>query len=83
MLHKIDLVVVGPEEPLVKGIVDFLIKNKIRVFGPTKYAAKLEGSKAFMKKLCAKYKIPTANFKVCKTKAQVVNSLKILSHQSQ
>ena len=75
-LHKIDLVVVGPEEPLVKGIVDFLIKNKISVFGPTKYAAKLEGSKAFMKKLCAKYKIPTANFKVCKTKAQVVNSLK-------
>ncbi len=75
-LHKIDLVVVGPEEPLVKGIVDFLIKNKIRVFGPTKYAAKLEGSKAFMKMLCAKYNIPTANFKICKTKTHVINSLK-------
>ena len=36
----------GPEEPLVKGIVDYLKKNKIKVFGPNKYAAKLEGSKA-------------------------------------
>ena len=75
-LHKIDLVVIGPEEPLVKGVVNFLMKNKIRVFGPTKYAAKLEGSKAFMKMLCAKYNIPTANFKVCKTKTQVINSLR-------
>ena len=50
-LYKIDLVIVGPEEPLVKGIVDFLEKNKIKVFGPNKYAAKLEGSKAFMKKI--------------------------------
>ena len=47
------LVIVGPEEPLVKGIVDFLKKNKIKVFGPNKYASKLEGSKAFMKKICA------------------------------
>ena len=53
--NKIELVIVGPEEPLVKGIVDFLKKNKIRVFGPNKYAAKLEGSKAFMKNLCRKY----------------------------
>ena len=37
--HKIDLVVVGPEEPLVKGLVDFLNKNKIKVFGPNKYAS--------------------------------------------
>ena len=67
-LFKIDLVVVGPEEPLVKGLVDYLNKNKIRVFGPNKYASKLEGSKAFMKKLCKKNKIPTANFKICKKK---------------
>ena len=40
-LYKIDLVVVGPEEPLVKGIVDFLEKNKISVFGPNKFASKL------------------------------------------
>ena len=57
---------VGPELPLVKGIVDFLKKNKIKVFGPDKYAAQLEGSKAFMKSLCRKYKIPTAGFKICK-----------------
>ena len=64
--YKIDMVMVGPEEPLVKGIVDFLRKNKVKVFGPNKYAAKLEGSKAFMKKICVQNKIPTAKFKVCK-----------------
>jgi phosphoribosylamine--glycine ligase len=63
--NKIDLVVVGPELPLVKGIVDFLRKNKIKVFGPSQYAAQLEGSKAFMKSLCQKYNIPTAGFKIC------------------
>ena len=65
-IHNIDLVIVGPEEPLVKGIVDFLKKNKIKVFGPNKIAAKLEGSKAFMKSLCKKYEIPTAKYKICK-----------------
>ena len=69
--HNIDLVVVGPELPLVKGIVDFLKKNKIKVFGPDKYAAQLEGSKAFMKSLCKKYKIPTAGFKICKNDKDV------------
>ena len=75
-LHKIDLVIVGPEEPLVRGIVDFLNKHKIKVFGPNKYAAKLEGSKAFMKSICKKYKIPTAKFKTCKNKEDVVKFLK-------
>ena len=70
--HKIDLVVVGPEEPLVKGIVDFLRKKKVKVFGPNKFAAKLEGSKAFMKSICKKYKIPTAQFKICKNKKEVI-----------
>ena len=74
--HKIDLVIVGPEEPLVKGIVDFLKKHKIKVFGPNKYAAKLEGSKAFMKKICSKYKIPTAKFKICKNITNVNSFLK-------
>jgi len=60
--NKIDLVVVGPEQPLVDGIVDYLNKKKIKVFGPDKYASQLEGSKAFMKNLCKKYNIPTANF---------------------
>ena len=73
---KINMVIVGPEEPLVKGIVDFLTKHKIKVFGPNKYAAKLEGSKAFMKSICKKNKIPTAQFKICKNKKDVNNFLK-------
>ncbi len=74
--YKIKLVIIGPEEPLVKGLVNFLNKKKIKVFGPERYAAKLEGSKAFMKNLCKKYKIPTASFKVCKNKSQVLKFLK-------
>jgi len=59
---KIDLVIVGPEKPLVDGIVDFLERNNIKVFGPNKVASQLEGSKIFTKNLCKKYAIPTANF---------------------
>jgi phosphoribosylamine--glycine ligase len=70
-LYNVDLVVVGPELPLVKGIVDFLKKKKIKVFGPDKYASKLEGSKAFMKSLCKQYKIPTAAFKIARNKKEV------------
>ncbi len=73
---KIDLVIVGPEEPLVMGLVDFLKKRKVKVFGPEKYAAQLEGSKGFMKNLCKQSNIPTANFKICKHKQQVKNFLK-------
>ena len=73
--YKIKLVIVGPEEPLVKGIVDFLEKNKIKVFGPKKYAAQLEGSKAFMKKICNQHNIPTAKFKICVNRKQVSNFL--------
>ena len=57
----------GPEEPLSLGIVDFLTKNRIKV-GPTKYAARLESSKAFMKKICKKNNIPTAKFQYVKVK---------------
>ena len=74
-LNKIDLVIIGPEEPLVKGLVDFLLKKKIKVFGPSKFASKLEGSKAFMKKLCKIKKIPTAEFKICNNISQVLNFL--------
>ena len=74
-LYKIDLVIVGPEEPLSLGIVDFLTKNKIKVFGPTMYAARLEGSKAFMKRICKMNNIPTANFQVCENKKQVLKFL--------
>tara|TARA_X000001036_G_scaffold368537_1_gene354224 strand:- start:1446 stop:2720 length:1275 start_codon:yes stop_codon:yes gene_type:complete len=74
--YKIDLVIVGPEEPLVKGLVDFLRKNNIKVFGPNKYASKLEGSKAFMKKICKENNIPTADFKICTKKKHVEKFLK-------
>ena len=60
--HNIDIVIIGPEQPLVDGLVDYLNEKKIRVFGPDKYASQLEGSKAFMKNLCKKNNIPTANF---------------------
>ena len=52
----------GPEKPLVEGIVDFFEKNNILIFGPNKFASQLEGSKIFTKKICEKYKIPTAKF---------------------
>ena len=65
--EKIDLVIVGPEKPLVNGIVDYLEKFDIKVFGPNKIASQLEGSKIFTKKLCEKYKIPTAKFGIFKT----------------
>ena len=60
--NEIDIVIVGPEKPLVEGIVDYLEKKNIKVFGPNKLASQLEGSKIFTKKLCEKYKIPTAKF---------------------
>ena len=60
--EKIDLIIVGPEKPLVDGLVDFLESFKIKVFGPNKIASKLEGSKIFTKKLCEKFNIPTAKF---------------------
>ncbi|KRB15022.1 phosphoribosylamine--glycine ligase [Mesorhizobium sp. Root695] len=59
---EIDLVVVGPEGPLVAGIADDLRAENIRVFGPSKAAAQLEGSKGFTKDLCARYNIPTAAY---------------------
>jgi len=62
--HNIDIVFVGPEQPLVDGIVNYLNEKKVRVFGPDKFASQLEGSKAFMKNLCKKNNIPTANFGV-------------------
>jgi phosphoribosylamine--glycine ligase len=65
---SIDLVVVGPEQPLVNGIVDYLEKFDIKVFGPNKIASQLEGSKIFTKKLCQEYNIPTANFGIFENK---------------
>jgi len=73
---KIDLVVVGPEKPLVNGIVDFLEKEKIKVFGPKKIPSQLEGSKIFTKKICKKYNIPTANFGIFENIEDTIKFLK-------
>ena len=62
--RKIDSVIVGPEQPLADGIVDYLKKRSIRVIGPDKFASQLESSKAFMKDLCKKNNIPTANYEI-------------------
>jgi len=62
ILNKIDLIIVGPEKPLVDGLVDFLETHNIKVFGPNKFASQLEGSKIFTKNLCEKHNIPTAKF---------------------
>ena len=72
---KIDLVVVGPEKPLVDGIVDYLEKFQIKVFGPNKLASQLEGSKIFTKKICKDYKIPTAKFGVFRNEEESVKFL--------
>lgn len=60
--NGVNLVIVGPEQPLIEGLSDELREAKIPVFAPSKAAAKLEGSKIFMKNLLKKYSIPTARF---------------------
>ncbi len=62
--EKIDLTVVGPEAPLMEGIVDLFGQHGLTIFGPTAAAARLEGSKVFTKNLFKKYRIPTANYEV-------------------
>ena len=73
--EKIDLVIVGPEKPLVDGIVDYLNEKNIKVFGPNQKVAQLEGSKIFTKKICEKYNIPTANFGIFKSKEETFKFL--------
>jgi len=60
--NQIDLTIVGPEAPLSSGIVDVFKKHNLKIFGPSKKAARLESSKAFMKNILAKYNIPTAKY---------------------
>ena len=74
--NKIDFVVIGPEKPLVDGIVDYLEKFRIKVFGPNKVASQLEGSKIFTKKLCEKFNIPTAKFGIFQNKTDAKEFLK-------
>ena len=73
--NEIDIVIVGPEKPLVDGIVDFFEKNNIKVFGPNKIASQLEGSKIFTKELCKEFNVPTANFGVFNDKKKSLEFL--------
>ncbi len=75
MAEAIGFVVVGPEGPLVAGIADDLRAAGIKVFGPSKFAAQLEGSKGFTKDICTKYKIPTAAYGRFTDKAAALNYL--------
>ena len=76
LFKKIDLIIVGPEQPLVEGIVDYLIQYKIQVFGPNKIASQLEGSKIFTKRLCQKYNIPTAKFGIFENSDKAIEFIK-------
>ena len=78
--EEIDLVIVGPEQPLVDGIVDFLEERQIKVFGPNKIASQLEGSKIFTKNLCKKFNIPTADFGVFDKIEDAKNFLKNVNY---
>ncbi len=80
LMNKIGLVIVGPEKPLVDGLVDYLEKFKIKVFGPNKLASKLEGSKIFTKRICEKYNIPSAKFGVFENINEANNFLKKSNH---
>jgi len=71
--EKIDLVVVGPEAPLVAGVTDELLKAGLKVFGPTRKAAELEGSKRFAKELMKKANVPTADFRVFTNAAEALS----------
>ena len=73
--NKISLIIVGPEKPLVDGIVDFFKDTEINVFGPDKISSQLEGSKIFTKKICEKHKIPTAKFGIFKSSNEAISFL--------
>jgi phosphoribosylamine---glycine ligase len=79
--QNIDLVVIGPEKPLVDGLSDILIKNNIKVFGPNKNAAAIEGHKSFAKQLMKKYNIPSAEFSEF-TSAQISSAEEYLKNSN-
>ena len=72
----IKMLVVGPEKPLVNGIVNHFKGKSIKVFGPDKISSKLEGSKIFTKKICQKNNIPTSKFKICEGLNEAIDFLK-------
>ena len=61
------MIIVGPEKPLVEGLVDYLENFNIKVFGPSKIASQLEGSKIFINNFVKKFNIPTAKFGIFRT----------------
>ncbi|MDA8164105.1 MAG: phosphoribosylamine--glycine ligase, partial [Desulfobacteraceae bacterium] len=73
--EQIGLTVVGPELPLTLGIVDLFTKEGLRVFGPTRKAAALEGSKVFMKRLLADYQIPSARYQTFDSREEALRYL--------
>ena len=77
--EKIDLTVVGPEGPLVKGIVDSFLSQKLKIFGPTKELARIEGSKVFAKELMRRFGVPTADFKVFENSVDALRYLDTLN----
>ena len=68
---NIDLTIIGPEQPLVDGIVDRFHSHTLPIFGPTQSAAALEGSKVFAKKLMSEYDIPTAPYDICENRSSL------------
>jgi phosphoribosylamine--glycine ligase len=78
---EIDFTVVGPERPLVEGIVDYFRGEKLPIFGPSKSAAQTEGSKVFAKRLMAKYHIPTARYEEFDNSAAAFDYIKGLPEQ--
>ena len=70
--HKIDLVLVGPEAPLANGIVDFLVQNDVKVFGPDRYASQLESSKLFARDIMNEYNIPQPKYKRCVSRQEAI-----------
>lgn len=73
---RIDLTVVGPETPLAAGIVDLFQGNDLKIFGPTKSAARLESSKIFTKEFCTRHSIPTGTYQIFDDAAKVKDSVK-------
>ena len=78
--EQIDLVIIGPEQPLVDGLADYLQNKGIKTFGPSKSAAQLEGSKTFSKDFFVKYDIPTAEYKSFEDFDSSVNYLDEISY---
>jgi len=74
--EKMDLTVVGPEEPLTKGIVDLFESKGLSIFGPSQKAAEIEGSKVFAKEMMKKYEIPTAHYEIFEDRTEAIKYIR-------